>query len=150
VDLPVGTHCFSTSIQPLKNADGNVASVQLISLDITRRKHAEAELARAKEAAEAANRAKSEFLANTSHEIRTPMTAILGFADLLMSPNLPYREQRSHLETIQKNGKILLELINDILDLSKIEAGKMTLEPTDCSPWQIVEDVKSLMWNRAA
>jgi len=129
---------------------GKIAGLRGIIVDITKRKQAEEALAEAKHAAEAANRAKSEFLANVSHEIRTPMTAILGFADVLMSADLPHDERQSHLQTIQKNGRILLKLINDILDLSKIEAGKMRLDPVDCSPWQIVDDVKSLMSHRAA
>jgi signal transduction histidine kinase/CheY-like chemotaxis protein/HPt (histidine-containing phosphotransfer) domain-containing protein len=106
-------------------------------------------LKRAKEAAEAANRAKSEFLANMSHEIRTPMTAILGFTDLLMTPDLPQSEQREFLETIRRNGTALLDLINDILDLSRIEAEKLTFEKTDYPLRQIVDDVMSLMRVRA-
>ena len=93
--------------------------------------------------AEAANRAKSEFLANMSHEIRTPMTAILGFSDLLATPNLPAGEQRELLEGVQRNGKALLELITDILDLSRIEADKLSLQMADCSLRQIIDDVIS-------
>ncbi len=119
------------------------------ALDITESKEAEEELARAKIAAEAASRAKSEFLANMSHEIRTPMTAIMGFTDLLMSLELPVAERREYLGTIHRNAEHLLQIINDILDLSKIEAEKLQLEQADCSPWQILEDVRSLMSVRA-
>jgi len=94
--------------------------------------------------ADAANRAKSEFLANMSHELRTPMTAVLGFSDvLLMSPELPPSEQREFLEVIQKNGKALLRLLDEILDLSRIEADRLPLEKTDYPVRQITDDVMS-------
>ena len=108
-----------------------------------------AELSVAKEAAEAASRSKSEFLANMSHEIRTPMTAILGYSDLLLQHDLGNKEREEFLDTIQQNGKHLLGIINDILDISKIEAGKMTIERIGCSPVHLVGEVVSLLRARA-
>jgi signal transduction histidine kinase len=98
--------------------------------------------------AQAAVRAKSEFLANMSHEIRTPMTAILGFSEVLMG-SVTDREQLGAAATIKQNGEYLLEIINDILDLSKIEAGKLEVEHIQCSPHQILSAVVSLMRVRA-
>ncbi|KKL44506.1 hypothetical protein LCGC14_2365000, partial [marine sediment metagenome] len=107
------------------------------------------QLSVAKQAAEEANQSKSEFLANISHEIRTPMTSILGYADLLMSHEWPPGERREHLQVIHRQGNNLLTIINDILDLSKIEAEQVELEPMDCSPSEIAEEVHSLLQVRA-
>jgi signal transduction histidine kinase/ActR/RegA family two-component response regulator len=100
--------------------------------------------------AQAADRAKSEFLANMSHEIRTPMTAILGFADYLDDSTLDRTGSQDALQTIKRNGEHLLAIINDILDLSKIESGKLVIEQVRCSPRQIVADVIELLQVRIA
>lgn len=110
------------------------------------------ELARARDLAEAAARAKSDFLANMSHELRTPLTAILGYADLLYDEESGDDVNRKHRETvdiIRSNGRHLQELIDDILDLSKIEADRMVLEWSQVSPRQLVDDVLRLMQLRA-
>ena len=99
--------------------------------------------------ADAANRAKSEFLANMSHEIRTPLTAVLGYADLLLDLDVSASDRVNYVQTIRRNGEHLLTVLNDLLDLSKIEAGKMTIEAAEVSPAQIAVDVASLMRVRA-
>jgi len=109
-----------------------------------------AELQVALEAAEASSLAKSQFLANMSHEIRTPMTAILGYADLIDDEETLSAKGYDKLQVIRRSGQHLLNVINDILDVSKIEAGKMTVERVECEPCRIVADVMSLMRPRAA
>jgi len=99
--------------------------------------------------ARAATRAKSDFLANMSHEIRTPMTAIVGYADLLLDPGQSAEERAEAIQTIRRNADHLLTIINDILDISKIEAGRMSVETIPTNVLQIVEEVYSLMLVRA-
>jgi two-component system CheB/CheR fusion protein len=115
---------------PQRNRSGEVTGFYVSAADVTSVKRAEKELARAVEAARNANRAKSEFLAKMSHEIRSPMTAILGFADIL-DEQLKNPDNRNSVEIIRNNGHHLLDIINDILDLSKIESGNLELEEDD-------------------
>jgi len=125
---------------PLFDQKGKVIGLYGISRDITERKLMEEELRAAKLAAESANRAKSEFLANMSHEIRSPMNGLLGMAQLMEYTKLT-KKQKEYLEVLKGSGKNLLSLINDILDLSKIEAGKIILEPGEFSLSQCIKDV---------
>ena len=108
------------------------------------------ELSEALGIAEAATRAKSEFLANMSHEIRTPMTAILGFTECLRDPALAVEEREAQLDIIRRNGDHLLTVLNDILDLSKIEAGQMAVEAVEVDLPALLSEVASLMRVRAA
>jgi PAS domain S-box-containing protein len=116
---------------------------------IAKQKQYEENLAVARDDAQTANRAKSRFLATMSHEIRTPMTAILGYTDLLMDPMLTPTARDSYVATIRRSGEHLLDLINDILDLSKIEAGKMSLSMERCNLVSLLADVASVVRPRA-
>ena len=117
--------------------------------NITPRMLAEEAMQKAKEDAENANRAKSSFLANMSHEIRTPMTAILGYSEMLMDPGQTQEEREKCVKTIRRNSEHLLAIINDILDISKIEAARMSVENIACDLPQIVADVIALTQPRA-
>ena len=104
----------------------------------------------ARRAAQEASRLKSEFLAHTSHEIRTPMTALVGYTELLGDPDLSPAERAEGLATIRRNGEHLMTIVNDILDLSKIESGRMTIERMACSPFALVAEVTAVLRPRAA
>jgi len=138
---------ISTTKMCLHNEEGKIIGTFGISRDITYRKKAEEKLKIAKidaenyaRKAEEANLTKSEFLSNMSHEIRTPMNSILGFSELLDSL-IDDPGQKKYLKSIRSSGKILLNLINDILDLSKIEAGKIELKPRPVNPESIFNDI---------
>ncbi|MBI1891239.1 MAG: AAA family ATPase [Burkholderiales bacterium] len=142
-----GLHTYLSNKAPLRDASGKIYAICGISTDITERKHFEmelkrhrdhlgdlvaertAELTHAKEQADAANQAKSAFLASMSHELRTPLNAILGYAQILKRDKNLNQRQTVGLDTIRQGGEHLLTLINDVLDLSKIEAGKLSLFP---------------------
>lgn len=146
-----GKHCiFSVNSTPIQTSEGTCQGVMVTFKDITTLEDHKRELAIAKDAAELANETKSQFLANMSHEIRTPMNAIVGFTDILrrgLEQN-PDR-QLEYLDTIYSSGNHLVELINDVLDLSKIESAGVQLEIRECSPFQIVNEVVTVLTGKA-
>jgi two-component system sensor histidine kinase/response regulator len=141
------TAWYALTMAPVRN-DGQVASCVVLATDITQRHQAEVELIKARDLAESGNRAKSEFLAIMSHELRTPMNAVIGFTNLLLETPLA-TEQKEFVQTIQTSGESLLNLINDILDISRIEAGKMDLESAPFNVREMIEEIVEVMLPRA-
>lgn len=132
----------SVLISPIKNQEGKITNYIILSEDISERKKMEKDLISAKEKAEESDRLKSAFLANMSHEIRTPLNSILGFSDLLNTPDLDRETRKEFTNLICSSGNNLLAIINDILDISKIEAGQITLTMTEFSAKQLVTKIQ--------
>jgi len=135
----------SMETSPIKDENGNYTGALACVADITERKRTQQELQKAKEAAESANRAKSTFLANMSHELRTPLNAVIGYSEMLIEDAEDQGQQEfiPDLQKIREASKQLLSLINDVLDLSKIEAGKMELYLETFEVMDIIQDVVS-------
>lgn len=133
----------------VRDKSGRVSRIYGLNWDSTNEHLHEEALRQSEQKAKEANASKSAFLANMSHEIRTPMTAILGYVDLL-AEHVSGQQAQSHIQTIRRNGNFLLEIINDILDLSKIEAGKLEIERERFSLPRLIEDVRSIMSVRAS
>ena len=140
---------LSINGQPHFDRDGQFAGYRGTGSDVTSLKQAQEELRIEKDKAEVANRAKSEFLANMSHEIRTPMTAVIGMSEILLEGSLS-ECQRDKVQTINDSGQSLLEIINEILDLSRLEAGKLDLEMQDTDLQGLLKSLEELMTARAA
>ncbi len=132
------------------DAEGTVRGFSTTSVDITPQKEIEAALSEAKLAAEYANRTKSEFLANMSHEIRTPLGAVLGFADLIAGSDVTEQEKQTFVAAIHRNGELLTNIISDILDLSKVEVGKLHVECKNTLLNDILSDVMTSLGRKAS
>jgi len=158
--LVIATRSRANALKPWRRGalaeGGGLAAISLYIIlfgllrmrQLRRREVMERELLAAKEAAESGNRAKSEFLANMSHEVRTPLNGVLGMADLLMGTALD-AEQRRFAETIHESGEALLTVVNDILDISKLEAGKLEIDKTEFDLLTVVEQAVGLMASKA-
>jgi len=151
-----GNHTYISIKAPLCDEQGNPYAVCGISTDITKQtsikeklNHTNTELVRAKETAEAANQAKSEFLARMTHELRTPLNAILGFTQILCRNPRLENKQKQYLDTILRSGKHLLELINDILDISKIEAGMAEVHITSFDLYRLLDGIEAMLHLKA-
>jgi signal transduction histidine kinase/CheY-like chemotaxis protein len=145
--LPVKKHretWFLASVTPLSDH-----TALWVARDITKLKKIQAELKQAKETADAANLAKSQFLSNMSHELRTPLNIILGFTQLMLSNRSLESQQQDYLDTINRSGEDLLTLINDVLEMSKIEAGRVTLNETSFDLYSLLDRLQQMFYLKA-
>ena len=140
---------FLLNVRLIYNENGDPVEIEGVARDITERKKSEGELLKAKDIAEKSLKVKERFLANMSHEIRTPMNGVMGMIDVLNDTPLD-RKQKSYVQTIKKSSETLLTILNDILDLSKIEAGKMELHPLPLSLRATIEKLNALYGQQAA
>lgn len=144
-----GKRRINLAANPWRDGDGSLLGYLFIAVDVTEREAAMHALDHARRSADRKNDAKSSFLANVSHEIRSPMTAILGSADLILDDTTTREERREFATTIRRNGDHLLAVLNDILDISKIEAGQLRIELIEVRFTEILEEVIHLMQIRA-
>jgi signal transduction histidine kinase len=135
----------SAYAHPIKSDDGTVWEVMLIHHDVTDQLETQRQLEAAKDAAETANRMKSSFLANMSHEIRTPLGAILGFTELLKRESTTEAEREKYLEIIDRSGRSLKQILNDVLDLSQVESGNLMIKKNTVSILEVITEVASLL-----
>ncbi len=139
-----------TAISPIIDEKGRITNFVAVAEDATERKKTIKDLSAAKEKAEESDRLKSAFLANISHEIRTPMNAILGFASILTEPGLKGDQQREFIEIIQKSGKRMLDTVNDLIDISKIETGQVIMHNSDTDIGELIDNIHRFFLPQAA
>jgi PAS domain S-box-containing protein len=138
----------SATITCIKNERGEITNYIAIKEDVSDRKQMEADLIVAKERAEESDRLKSAFLANMSHEIRTPLNSIIGFSELLAYSDFDDQQKKNFVEQIIRNGNNLLNIINDIVDISKIEAGEITIHLTSIPVFEFIQDIRLMFSHR--
>lgn len=138
----------SATITCIKNERGEITNYIAIKEDVSDRKQMEADLIVAKERAEESDRLKSAFLANMSHEIRTPLNSIIGFSELLAYSDFDDQQKKNFVEQIIRNGNNLLNIINDIVDISKIEAGEITIRLTSIPVFEFIQDIRLMFSHR--
>jgi PAS domain S-box-containing protein len=141
---------ISEHARAVRDAAGKIEYYEGFVEEITARKEAEAALQGAKEAAESSNSAKSTFIANMSHELRTPLNAILGFSRLMLRSDRLEADERENIQTIVRSGEHLLALINQVLDLSKIEAGRVSCDPKSFNLYHLLDDLEDMFALKAA